>query len=99
VEQLHINLANVARDQFKGLQTYRSSHFSSSVSLQNAQSVRHIVAFDPPAALLRPMLLPIIARKLSIFRLFGGSLRNLRSIAQRCSAGKAPACGYGVDIR
>ena len=37
VEQLHINFANVPRDQFEGLQAYRSSHFSSSDPSLNAK--------------------------------------------------------------
>jgi hypothetical protein len=45
---------NVARDQFEGLQTYRSSHFSSSVS---CGMPKVLSCLDPPAALLQPMRL------------------------------------------
>lgn len=40
-----------------------------------------------------------MARKLSRFRLFRASFRNLQAVVQRNSAGKATSCSYPLEVR
>src|SRR4029077_9002973 len=70
VEQLHINVVDVFRSQFKGLHAYRSSHLDPSVPSRDPK----LTPYRRLGLLLRAAQAPFcssIARKASRFRLFG----------------------------
>jgi hypothetical protein len=62
-------------------------------------SLRDILPFVPKHNTTADVLRGNMARKLSRFRLFRASFRNLRAVVLRNSAGKAPSRSYPLEIR